>query len=190
MCLILNWGPVANLPCAVTKLEPGEQEKVLCCAVSLAHCLVYFIFWNCNYIISPFPFLPWLPPCTVPSLSQMADLFFFFNYCWCVCVWERELYKYNLLSPVRLVVCVFSGLTVWYQIVSWCAPPGGIPVLSIFLSFALRPHELPFHVSISIGFIPSQFLFRQAVLVRLHGDGFLTFLRDTLSQQISCPSDP
>ena len=78
---------------------------------------------------SPLPFptpqtLPYTPPCSCSS-SQLLLLFFFFHWLlshaymgMCMCI-----PKYNLPSLYNVTLCMFSGLTIWYWVTSWCGLP-------------------------------------------------------------------
>lgn len=113
---------------------------------------MFVSLWDC------LPFSPshsLIYPCPLPF--KFLVFFFFISCCCiyvCICTYIY-IPKYNLLKSCSvLLVCVFSGLTVWHWTINGCAPPWGgpppapsCPQLPIVLCVGLRPN----------GIIPIQF---------------------------------
>lgn len=74
-------------------------------------------------------------PCThLLSSSNSCPLVF---YCYYTCIRRYiNILKYDLLSLYKVLLCVFSGLTIWHWVTNWYALPWVSPflLLSAFLS--------------------------------------------------------
>lgn len=86
----------------------------------------YFLIYN--YIISPFHFLFLFPsPITLFSPFQIHGPFFFHCYMY-ICIHANIIHS----ACIMLLGYMFSGLTSWYRITSWCYNLWG----SLFLSLS------------------------------------------------------
>lgn len=125
-------------------------------------CLLSFLFKNVCFLMrlpSLFPFT--LSHIPLSTLLQILGLFFFISCCClyvCICTYIY-IPKNNLLkSCTVLLVCMFSGLTVWHWTINGCAPPRGGPLpapscpqLPIVLCVGLRPNgSIPIQFGMSI----------------------------------------
>lgn len=106
----------------------------------------------------------------------------------CICI---IIYKYNLFTPFSVTcLCGISGLNIWYWVTKEGLIPGetSSPAISITCLQSVDcqwdPSMSPFYTSMSMGVI-LQFLFRKPYCWGITGEDFLSFLGNTVSQQLS-----
>lgn len=150
--------------------------------------LMYFTcFWDHDNIISSplssLSTLPYIPSCSLSNSWTLFSLIVATCICVCLYMYTNEyichIYIHNpnyiLLSLLMLVVCMFSGLAIWYCITNWCVLPWGRLLLpeSVLIAYSslyrIEAHDLsPIHIgsiealwSLAIQISMSTFVFVQ-----------------------------
>lgn len=116
------------------------------------------IFWSYKIIIFSFP--PNDPIYSLSSFKFMNALLINYYYMYmCICMYIP---KYNVPCPHGILVCTFSGLTIWHGTASWCVLSCGRPhpLLPAFLHLLIvlcggsKPYEfLHIHLIMCFGVI-------------------------------------